>query len=253
MKQSLTLNYTGRREIRAPEVQLELRKLGDTTPQLSISFNLRDYGHPDARLFVEAYCKDTTQRIDCGTAGNPTPPKSALLDKIDLSGKTRFRAKIVDTSTNLGLLVASAEGLNALESSDEVMKGELMRIRPGELGERVWAIDIQDGDIPTLLINRNIRGAVAYAAENPVFAAIVVPQFLREVLTYIWQQKRTGTFEDGGWQAKWLDCISPYTYEETLEEADWEDFSKWSDRLIESFCERFSFCSALVEELGGEE
>src|SRR5690606_22666154 len=103
------LNFTNRVSLDRSEIEIELKEQDGKPPRFSARFNFQKALDSDAKLYVEAYCGDTTQRFDFGTIASPVAAENLNLDRISLSGSVLFRVKVVDTRIKHGKLLALAE------------------------------------------------------------------------------------------------------------------------------------------------
>ena len=114
-----TFNYTGRNCIERTEVRIRKEDTEDNVPEIDADFNFKERGLPGkSKIYIEAGYKNTLQRFDFGTLDSILRPKERALDRIDLSGPTQFRVRIVDESDEVGRILASADRLRAEGEED---------------------------------------------------------------------------------------------------------------------------------------
>ena len=252
MRATRKLNFTNRRKIEQSEVQITLQEKNGAPPTFSASFDFKSQLAPNARLFVEAYCNDTTQRFDYGRVSAPMPPENLTLNEINLGGNILFRVKVIDDAHSRALLIASAEKIQPVESDDKSRRGSLMTIKSVDLGQRTWAVDFSDDEIVVLLVNKRIPEAISRINSDPVFNGLIIPQVMREVLlNLVWENEDLES--EDGWKSRWKEFIQSFAPDDIPTDGDTVEILSWVDDTVSEFCERFQFCDALVDHLGDDE
>jgi hypothetical protein len=242
-----TLNHTGRKKIRERAAVFTLAKAAGEAPLFDVSFHFDVVEFPaDARLYVEAYHKETRQRFDFGTLANIRVPANRKLDEIDLSGPTRFRVIIVNERGRHGLLLASGEGFSADEPGEEneESKSSLMAVVTRPLGQKAWCVSFAVGGKPELCLNENIPNAIEKMKTDSLFQSLILPAALKEVLTYYaWNDE-----EEGDHVEQWM-ALAGFYAEPKPGTTDPNDLLKWIDEVVEGFVLHFGFCDKLVDSL----
>ncbi|MCP5430213.1 MAG: hypothetical protein H6962_08405 [Chromatiaceae bacterium] len=255
MQISRTINHTGRRSIKRTEVEIELGDAGLGVPKFDANFRLETKKPmpADARLYIEAYHKNTSQRFDFGTAGAPVPPESTALTEIDLSGPTLFRVKVVDEEGHIGRLIASAEGLQAKGDDSEEDRRSLMRVRTTDLGSQTWKLEFDANLMPALCLNNRIPSAKEQLFQNPYFQGLVLPSVMREVLMFVFWNTGDEAVEDS-WHKAWLDFanhLAPIDAPDP-EETDPLQLLDWIDAAVAKFSEQWELCDLLLRKMEEE-
>ncbi len=253
MRLSGTLNYTNRRKISRSEVTIELDRNNPLEPTFDATFHFNEPITPSARLFVEAYCGDTSQRFDFGTAGLPTPPLDRSLNQIDHKGSIRFRVKVVNHSDYVGRLIATVERFKPTELGEGQNRESLMYMKTSDLGQQVWSMEFSEDDVPILLLNRTIPEIMSRVKEDPLLNSIIIPQAFRLVLQFLVSTVDNDEIEEGGWQERWLEFLSRFSEPYIPDVQDPAESSAWIDRAVDEFCNYFKFRDLLVSDLGEDE
>ncbi len=244
-----TINHTGRRRIELSELRITLNTAADGVPEFSVDFSLNKKGLPDgARIYIEAYHKNTLQRFSFGQVDRISTPESTRLDQLDLSGPVLFRALVVDESEHVGRLIAKAESLRPEGDKEQDSKASLLTVRSGPLGQVTWRIDFETGGKPQLCINSKIPNAVDQIKGNPMFQSLVLPAALRQVLLhYLWDDD-----EDNKEADDWLRFAEDIALERPAEK-DPLTLTNWVEDVVEIFSKRFELCDLLITAMEGKD
>jgi len=246
MQISRQINHTGRKHIKRSEVQIELID-NRGTPEFRANLKLDTSQLPsNADVYVEAYYKNTSQRFNFGTVAAPIEPESLLLDKLDLSGPTLFRVKVVDNAEQVGRLVASAEGISP-KSEDEDENESLMTFKslPG-LGDLTWKMSFE-ADKPTLCLNNKIPEAKSLLLSNPLFYGLILPAAFREVLFKLYIDDALE--DEEGWQGNWVAFANKVAPEELSDPVDPEVVSNWINDVVQEFSNKHHMCHNLISRM----
>lgn len=186
------INYTGRRRILRENVGL--RTTCDQIPKLYVDrIDLSGFELPsDAQIVVEAQRRTNFMRVACGTVGDPNLPAGEPLLEFDNPSGIQFRVKVVGVSgESEGKLLAAADGLRATADGEPVDRTALLPVRPADLGQTLWQLDIDESGYPSLLVNRSVNGGWNEFARQPFFRALVFPEVTRQVAIWV-----VGSFAD---------------------------------------------------------
>ncbi|MCG8068121.1 MAG: hypothetical protein JAY84_09660, partial [Candidatus Thiodiazotropha taylori] len=108
------INHTGRQKIDKSNITIRLIDQAPKPLKFTAKLVLEKQELPNnAKVFVEAYHKNTTQRFDFGTVENITPPTDTTLNEVDPQGTTKFRIMVVDNKQQPGKLLAGAINISA--------------------------------------------------------------------------------------------------------------------------------------------
>jgi hypothetical protein len=178
-------NYTGLRKIHRRDVRITLKTFQDVPPEFTADLSsLANYNFPgDASVFVEAYRQTTWMRFPFGTIKAIVSPVDTKLVEFNSHDEIRFRVRVTAASENFRKVLGEADQIRPvgeLDADDE--RSPLLKVRPADLGDEVYRVEIEQ--TPILLVNRNVGDWRAVVA-SPVFQALTAPAILRTVLTHL--------------------------------------------------------------------
>lgn len=241
------INFTGRKRIPHANVQLVLEEQGDLPPRFSGSVDLSGLGLPDdARVYVEAYHKESTQRFDCGKVGAFRFPKNTTLTDIDDSGAYNFRVKVLADSDGEARLAASADKIQAREpGTPNSEHEELLKVGRRQNTEGIpWIVELPDFDngLPLLLFNSSIPGATEKMRHDPVFRGLVLPAAIRQVLAKLMVDESLTDPEPGSWQERWLRWSDRFADGPPPSPEEAEEQEEWIDGVVSGFSKEAQLC-----------
>ena len=160
MKSKRRINSTGRKRITRENIDIRMIPAAPgEILRASAAVDLSSYQFPpDALLAIEAYHRSSGMRFDCGTVGSQNIPPILLLDQVDQSGSVLFRVKVTDSGSERGRLLGSAERIQPLSEDEDKNRRALFPVLYRSLGEQVWKVEINSGDRPKLVLNRDVPG-----------------------------------------------------------------------------------------------
>lgn len=236
-------NYTGRRRI--PRSRVKIRVTGGVRRRrFDAELALEGLGLPcDARLFIEAYHRAAYRRFAFGTVGDPHPPTERWLDGIPVQNPL-FRVKVVRVEKGLARIVAAADRV----VPEDVDRGEearqsLLPVEYEDLGDRVWALDLES-DWPRLRLNHRFEGIREAARSGPEFVTLVYPEVFRAILARAVSEGRFDPDnDDDDWGTLWLRfACRELGRPRPPEELD-GDAEEWIEEAVNAFCARFQVTS----------
>lgn len=244
------INHTGRRSI--PHDRILLRVVGADIgrPRLTASINLEELDlPPDARVQLEAYHRETTQRFDCGTVAACTPPEDAGLSEVAQGGRHLFRLKIVSPAGSGNRLLATAERMQASEGpADRDNRESLITVVSREhTGGIPWTLDMDTEEQPALVMNSAIPGAISRIRNDPVFRALILPALIREILMWIFDRGDGAAASADSWQGRWIQFAERVNSGSTVPaDGDPAAVSQWIDDVVSAFCTDLRLCDSLA-------
>jgi len=159
---------------------------------------------------------------------------------------------VVDDSQINARLLASAEKIHPAEGEENSQQGALMHIKSRDLGQRTWALEFSEDDLPVLLINKKIPEAISRIGSDPIFNSLIIPQVMREVLlNLLWPEDHVD--DEQSWRGQWKELVLKFSPDDLPVDAELTEVLSWIDDTVNEFCERYRFCDALVEHLGDDE
>ncbi|WP_417214985.1 hypothetical protein [Alcanivorax sp.] len=247
-----TFNYTNRHRIDQSEAKFKLIEESGRIPSFEVSFSLEDKGYPiDARLYVEAYYKETRQRFDFGTWSMQSQPSSLKLSEIDLSGRPLFRILIVDESNEHSLILASGNNFRGIgdDEEDPESRHGLLPVKALPLDGIVWRIDLE-GETPELLVNSNIPFIMDRMRGDVLFQGLILPTAFRQIIDYLFFDSSLDP--DSNIMKRWEDSVYEFTDHIPPSEESREEQIKWLDNVVEEFSNKFDFSAKIIESMESE-
>lgn len=251
------INSTGRKRIGRECVEISLLETAPDEPlKAKVALNLANQGFPGhAAVAVEAYHRSSGMRFGCGTVDALDIPDVLVLSEVDRSGSVLFRLKVVDTDSEPGKLLGSAERLKPKSEDESEGRRSIFPILYRDLRHDVWKVEIEQGDRPVLIVNKRIPGFAHRLLESPMMQGLMLPAALRFVLRELVRVAETGEGdEEPGWKEEWLEyCRNELGAEDDPRELSDENAKEdWIDDAVMRFCENLSVIDRIrntVEEL----
>lgn len=233
-------NYTGRRKIPKRLVTVELDRSTNGLRSFAAKLSLANLKLPAAAtVFVEAYYKTSCMRFDFGTVGKVVPPKDRVLYQLPTSDVVHFRVRVVDRTTNQGLVLALADSITACVGD----RRSLLPVTFMPMENRVWELEL-GGARPVLEVNCSLGDDIREVVKSDgQFFGTVLPAALRELLLHIaLERDDVDPTTPDEWGADWLRfAMSLPNVPEWPTGADdsvIERRKAWVDTAVESFCDK---------------
>jgi hypothetical protein len=201
----------------------------------------------DAQILVEAYRSSTGhyERVSFGDAGafksGAGLGAGRPLRRIQNAEGLRFRVKIVEGAQ--GRLIAEADGLRAIEESDERAVDDLFPVIPKTLNGELWKVAFS-GDGPEIWVEKSLNHAGVFLWTLPAFQALTLPMALRQVAERIIRNRDA----EEPWYERWtvfLTNFAPSLGEalEADEDPDNELMDGILDEIASNFARKFELLS----------
>jgi hypothetical protein len=231
-------NYTGRRRISRSRVRIRVAEQGQRRG-FDAELGLDGLGLPaEASIFVEAYHRAAYRRFDFGTVGAPRSPSERWLDGIPVR-KPLFRVKVVLGENGVARILAAADKV-VPEDSDrrEEARQSLLPVEYDDLGDRIWALDLES-DWPRLRLNRRFEGIREAARSGPEFLTLVYPEVFRAILAKALDEGRFDPdCDDEDWGTLWLRFACRELGRPRPPEESDGGAAEWIDEAVNAFCVR---------------
>jgi hypothetical protein len=185
-------------------------------------------------------------RFDCGTVGALNIPQLLVLNEVDRSGSVLFRVKVVDAGAEPGKILGSALGIQPSSENLEEGKRSLFPVIFRDLGEEAWKVEINYGDRPKLVLNKEIPGISHRLHENALLKGFLLPAALRIVLSELVREREPDDDDDPSWKTEWLQyCKDGLGVHDDPAQLDDEDKVDWVERAIRNFCDAYLFVEGI--------
>lgn len=231
-------NYTGRRKI--PRSRIRIRVMEDSgRRRFDAEIGLDGLDLPaDANLFVEAYYRAAYRRFAFGTVGDPRPPTDRWLAGIPVQNPL-FRVKVVRVDRGIARILAATDKVVPEESDRaEEARQSLLPVEYVDLGDRVWALDLES-DWPLLRLNSRLEGIREAARSGPEFLTLVYPEVFRAILARALSEERFDPdCDDEDWGTLWLRFACWELGRPRPPEGSGTDADDWIDDAVNAFCAR---------------
>ena len=246
------LNFTGRARIYQRDARVALRLLDTQNGAQPLVYDLKlDLGpyreqlSDTASIRVQAARGNTVQRWDWGTVGalREPPERDRILTEVGVGA--RFSVFVTATDGSGRLL-----GLADRIVPEQPVRSLIAVEESNELGEEVWRVEFDDGDIPVLKLNASINGISEIVRTDVSFHSLVLPHVLRQVLyRAVVVDDAAADDDEPRWQG-WLRLARFYLPDEEVpavrgaaaaEQPDSEAIEEalgWIDRVVAAFTER---------------
>jgi len=254
MKTKRRINSTGRKRINRENIEIRMLEPAAGQPlRAEAKLDLSTYRFPDdALLSIEAYHRSSGMRFDCGTVGSPNIPQSLVLDRVDQSGPVLFRVKVTDSAENLGQLLGSAERIQPLSEDEDKDRRSLFPVLYRSLGQQVWKVEINPGDRPKLVINRDIPGIQHRLKNDSFMRGMLFPAAFRIVMEALASAAGDHDEDDESegqpWQADWLKFCGERLGIADQVPQDPEDRPGWIEDAVDQFANEYSFVKEIRKQ-----
>ena len=242
------INHTGRMRIEQSNCAITVMDGKDDVQSFSADLELADLALPDnARVYVEAYVKNSSMRFDFGTVSDMRSGSVHYLTDLDVGGAVLFRVRVVDESATVGKILASANRLRPSGDQRPVGRRPILPVRSTDLGSEVWKLEIDEETGPVLCVSNKLPGLREQVKTDPVYGALVLPHVVRMVVNHI---VSSSSVDEEDWTGDWsawvqaecgLDLGSMIAEEQSADEA--------GDEVASSFAARHELLSKVLASL----
>lgn len=202
---SYRINSTGRKRILREWLRLRIFKVDSGAPPsftADIQFPSEFTLDPRARVYVEPYVGSSSMRFDFGTVSRLVHPEACVLTDIDVGANILFRVKVVDESSDVGRILASADGVNAERDSDGDDRKPLLPLRTEDLAEEVWRLSVDKDGGPVLILNNRIPEVSERLMSDALMQGVIYPEVVRQLARLVYAES-FGADEEAEWLNEW--------------------------------------------------
>lgn len=241
-------NHTGRKRIEQSNCTINLMDGKEDVQSFSANLELAELALPEnARVYVEAYVKNSSMRFDFGTVSDMRSGGVHDLTDLDIGGAVLFRVRVVDESALVGKILASANRLRPSGEQRPMGRRPILPVRTTDLGSEVWKLEIDEDTGPVLCVSNKLPGLKEQVKTDPIYGALILPQVVRLVVSRI---VSSGSFDEEDWTGHWsawvhaecgLDLGSMMAEEQSADEA--------GDEVASSFAARHDLLSKVLTSL----
>jgi len=202
---SYRINSTGRKRILREWLRIRIFELSaGAAPSFTADIQLpAGLGlDPRGRVYVEPYVGSSSMRFDFGTVSRIVQPESCVLTDIDVGANILFRVKVVDESSEIGRILASADGVNAERDSDGDDRKPLLPLRTADLAEEVWRLSVDKDAGPVLILNNRIPEISERLMSDFLMQGAIYPEVVRQLARAVYGET-VGVDDDAEWVGEW--------------------------------------------------
>ena len=256
-------NFTGRKRILEADAKVHVIK--DAKPlkvRFEQTFSGKNFYSPGDLVMLEAIRRTKLRRHSLGAIGNLQPETIVEFPDFPDGKEVYFRLRIFDPATHVlkGLAKKLKDADKEQKPTDMEPLLPVARSQPGdEIGNRFWMVKLSQASDPVLIISSNKFNSYE-PVKSAEFKALVLPEVLREVLTYAFiHSAPTGGFPE--WSEKWRVFVGvnlgvrgcPETPPDKIEECFITDTLQWIDDAVRAFADHSSLSSVTIKNLTNTE
>ena len=180
-------------------------------------------------------------RLSFGTVGSLSTPADTRLTEIDSGGAVLFRVIVVDESAEVGKILAAANHIRPMdETDDEDDEKAILPLRLRDLGEAVWAIDIESQARPELVLNNRIPLLSERLKSDPLIQGAIIPHAISVVLKAAMADEVDDAIE---WVQDWRRFAAALLGEELEDGMDTEELESRISTVVYKFVTRMKFAA----------
>lgn len=254
-------NFTGRKRIKVEEAKIKVVK--NATPlkiRLEQFFSSSPIYNADDEVLIDAVSSTRLERLSLGKIGELQRETSVEFKSFYDAKKVSFNIRVVDVKTKRlkGLAKKLKDSSRASTPADVESIFPVSLSHPEDnIGNRFWMLRLSDAEDPVLIISsKKFKGYEAVT--SPEFKSLVLPEALRQILTYAFIQ-RWSNFP--AWTEKWIKFIyemsgntnGPIESPTHLDDAYMEQTLLWIDDVIREFANYINLSDITIKNLTASE
>ena len=250
-----TFNYTGRHKIERSQIRIIVRKTTDSW-DFDAYFDMGKLKlFPDtALIWLEAYRGNLWMQWPWGSVAAPSIPTVRRLEEFDVPDGVQFRLRVTQPpGLQHNKLLGEADHIKYVKSGEDSDKRQPLLIPvPDELGDRLWKVDF-NGDMPTLLINRNAKPSYIDVARKAQFVSLVYPEAMRIILGEALLGEDAWSEDDDemdSWRSKWVFFAKHLGGPNIVPGLDQcEERQSWIDDVVQLFAKKSNLLQIWNQEI----
>ena len=249
-------NFTGRKRVLEADAKINVVK--DASPLkvvLEQAFSHRNLYDAKDIVMLEAIRRTKLRRCKLGTIGELQQKMIAEFPGFSDGEEVYYRLRIIDPVTHklkgLAKRLINAEKGNKPADIEPLLPVAFSQPDDG-LGNRFWMIDY-DSTGPVLILSNKKFGSHE-PVKSPEFKALVLPEVLREVLTYAFIHSALEGYPE--WAEKWksfvavnLGVVGGPEEPKTFDESYIQDTLRWIDDAIRAFADYTNISAISIKNL----
>lgn len=233
-------NPTGLAELEKGRLSILLDESGTRLAFSLARLDLTDLRlEPPLNVVVVIRRGSTEERVELGSAWQWDKSYRPLTE-IGAEGTWSFRVLLVRPGS--ARLVAAAENIRPVGQGNSEA---FIALEPADLGQRPWEVEIRELEGRAVLrFSKQVYHSTGEAEADKVFTSLVLPEAVRQ-LAY-WVSVNAGVLEEEAW-APFKSWLLLHGIEEEPDPESEEQRAAWLTSVVNAFCERFEFVTALSE------
>ncbi len=194
---------------------------------------------PPLNLVIVVRRGNTEERVELGSAWQWDKSYRPLTE-IGSDGTWSFRVLLVRPDS--AKLVAAAENIRPTGQGNSEA---FIALEPADLGQRPWEVEIRELEGRAVLrFSKQVYHSTGEAEADKVFTALVLPEAVRQLAQ--WVSTNAGALEEEAW-APFKGWLLLHGIEDEPDPDSEEQKDAWLKSVVDAFCERFEFVTALSE------
>jgi hypothetical protein len=248
---SFRINFTGRKRILREDIRIKVVDPGNGLPP-AFSADIRLAPElsldPTARVYVEPYVGSSSMRFSFGTVAKISPPESCVLSDIDAGASILFRVKVVDESTEVGRILAAANGIKPESDADGDDRKPLLPLRTVDLGDEIWRLEIDKDGGPTLTVNSRIADLADRMRTDAFLQGAVYPEIVRQMVRAAFADEDSDAGDDDGWISDWRTWLVEQVGREITEDevSDDEELAALANEVAAAFAKKQRYATLVA-------
>ncbi len=231
-------NFTGRKRI--PHRNAVITVLDEPSDGLrfSVLLDFEDSDLPDeARVVVEVFREMWLERVDAGSVKDVASEERELgpvAVPSELKGAVKYKIKVVDPRD--GRLLAASTPITLIDGDTGRSILPVCEMTDAESDHLVWKLELdsETSDGPILYVT---RPPGKQEVRSSYFQALVFPEVLRRVLTFIAEEDRHFDYDTDEWQHAWI------TFAARFAGGPGADTRGWIDDAVSAFAQHLELAA----------
>ena len=248
---SFRINSTGRKRIFREDIRIKIVEPGSGLPPIfsaDIKLSPELSLDPTARVYVEPYVGSSSMRFSFGTVAKVSPPESCVLSDIDAGANVLFRVKVVDESTEVGRILAAANGIRPESDADGDDRKPLLPLRTADLGDEIWRLEIDKDGGPTLTVNSRVPDLADRMRTDVLLQGAVYPEVVRQMVREAFADANSDADDDDGWINDWKTWLADHVGREITEDeiSDDEELAALANEVAAAFAKKQRYATLVA-------
>jgi len=139
--------------------------------------------YKECKITLYATARYTEKEFFLGTVSSPDIPEDTSLVNLDLSKPVSFRLTVSDPELNI---VGSCEKVSYRYAEEPEGRSPIVRTDFRELGERLWTLHLEEGEIPVIQFNNKVKKHFRSKIVNDQkLMSSIMPEVIKQSVVHI--------------------------------------------------------------------